>query len=374
MLLGAGGASASASTTPSLITLLIKMTLSMPVSTYCQTAILQLKVYTGVPDANQKAAIMKNLEARPYVLDFFLQLSALHPTATTIEILEKLAIAEVPHDKLVSPHEGKIHFPQYKEGNPVANHFEVFMRIAKQYNLPPEDWVVSAISTFNGGSAQDNSIQWLNRQKPDEVLNWENFRMTITQQLDGRNQIADSTRFEMRQLGPNEPIPDYTNALRAIAPTAFPGYSYEQREDQVARQFRRGLTGELRNEVIKCDLFSIDELMAKAIAIQTRLGPGCRNGPSGIVSYAEETESLAPIAATPGRQRRAPAPAPAPAAAPAKEKKMQVRDPNKKCDHCHRVGHVMADCWTLHPEKKPARIKAKDGASGGAIPKKSKNE
>eukprot|EP00823_Brevimastigomonas_motovehiculus_P003410 TRINITY_DN2073_c0_g1_i1.p2 TRINITY_DN2073_c0_g1~~TRINITY_DN2073_c0_g1_i1.p2 ORF type:complete len:253 (-),score=25.77 TRINITY_DN2073_c0_g1_i1:130-888(-) len=30
--------------------------------------------------------------------------------------------------------------------------------------------------------------------------------------------------------------------------------------------------------------------------------------------------------------------------------------PTKRCEHCHKSGHVADDCWTLHPEKKPARL------------------
>ena len=98
------------------------------------------------------------------------------------------------------------------------------------------------------------------------------FRRVLVEQVDGRNLISDTSIFESRALRADESIPDYVNVLRDLAAKSLVKYDYEQREDQVARQFKRGLTGVLRQEVLKSDFMEIDKLQAKAISFVTLSG------------------------------------------------------------------------------------------------------
>ena len=201
-------------------------------------------------------------------------MSATNPMLPAIAVLRLLAGAVILGDKVINEQARNVRFPEYNpvHNNSIANHFEAFVRIASQFDLPRQDWVVLILATFKGGSALDLATQWILIQPQDQLMDFEDFRRVLVEQVDGRNLISDTSIFESRALRADESIPDYVNVLRDLAAKSLVKYDYEQREDQVARQFKRGLTGVLRQEVLKSDFMEIDKLQAKAISFVTLSG------------------------------------------------------------------------------------------------------
>ena len=114
----------------------------MSLQVFCSGIIEQLNTYAAtIPDSYQRAAVTKNLEARPKVLEW-VRLSATNPMLPAIAVLRLLAGAVIPGDKVINEQARNVRFPEYNpvHNNSIANHFEAFVRIASQFDLPRQDW------------------------------------------------------------------------------------------------------------------------------------------------------------------------------------------------------------------------------------------
>ena len=169
----------------------------MSLQVFCSGIIEQLNTYAAtIPDSYQRAAVTKNLEARPKVLEW-VRLSATNPMLPAITVLRLLAGAVIPGDKVINEQARNVRFPEYNpvHNNSIANHFEAFVRIASQFDLPRQDWVVLILATFKGGSALDLATQWILIQPQDQLMDFEDFRRVLVEQVDGRNLISDTSTF-----------------------------------------------------------------------------------------------------------------------------------------------------------------------------------
>lgn len=355
----AGGARAAAAAPPNLVSLITKITQTTEVRTFATAAKVQLEVYAAggrIPEANQRAAIVKQLEARSAVQQAWLNLIGTHPTSSTVALLDMLAMLNIPNDRpALTPH--TIHWPKYEEGQVIANHFKAFIAIADQHVYPMDERVTTFLSTLPAGSTQDLALQWKEQQPMGAPLDFEDFHDSLVKKVDGRNRLSDAAVFEAKALLPSETIPAYTNNLRLLANRAYPTLNVEARETLIAKQFKLGLPGELRRLVVEADLWSVEELMHKAIAIEARMGPACRIGRSGIdhVIAGGAPEVIAPLTNAqhhPDNKKGTPTPS----------STSKGADKSTICSNCAKKGHNPDTCFELHPELAPKWWKRKDSA------------
>ena len=91
-----------------------------------------------------------------------------------IAVLRLLAGTIVPGDKVINEQARNVRFPEYNpiHNTSIVNPFEAFVRIASQFDLPRQDWVVLVLATFKGGSALDLATQWILQQAPDTYMDF----------------------------------------------------------------------------------------------------------------------------------------------------------------------------------------------------------